>query len=112
MRYKHCFVNAGRVFKKELNVSDVVTRVDEINNLTKISSIVISDGEPLLQRDIFYLLKELKNYKISLFTNGILINEKNILDIARYVNNIQISMEGVTKEFYEHNRAKAIMINF
>ncbi|MGG7048493.1 MULTISPECIES: radical SAM protein [unclassified Campylobacter] len=106
MRCKHCFVNAGRIDKKYIDTNKIIQKVNEITKLNGYTSVVISGGEPLLHKDIFILINSLKGHKITLFTNGILINEKNINKIASAVSEIQISLEGISKEAYETNRGK------
>lgn len=106
MRCKHCFVNAGRVDKKYIDIDKIVQKIDEITKINGHTSVVVSGGEPLLHKDIFVLLNALVGHKTTLFTNGILINEKNIDEISGLVSEIQISMEGISKEAYEKNRGK------
>ncbi|MDA3043839.1 MULTISPECIES: radical SAM/SPASM domain-containing protein [unclassified Campylobacter] len=106
MRCKHCFVNAGRVEKKYVNIEKIIQKINEITKINGFTEVVISGGEPLLHKEIFKLLSALKGHKITLFTNGILINNKNIEKIAEFVSEIQISFEGVSPEIYENNRGK------
>ncbi|QKF91267.1 radical SAM protein [Campylobacter sp. CCUG 57310] len=106
MRCRHCFVNAGRVDKKYIDIDKIIQKIDEITKINGYTSVVISGGEPLLHKDIFVLLNALKGHKITLFTNGVLINENNIDEISSLINEIQISMEGISKEAYEKNRGR------
>ena len=46
------------------------------------------------------------NHKVILFTNGLLINEDNIGFLSENISQIQISMEGVSKEYFERIRGK------
>ena len=106
MRCKHCFINAGRVEKAYADINKIIRKVDEITKINGYTSVVVSGGEPLLHKDIFALLEALKGHQITLFTNGILINNKNIDKISTSVSEIQISMEGISQDEYEKNRGK------
>lgn len=104
MRCSHCFLSAGLIPKQELNVSKIIDTIRKFEKIIGITDIVISGGEPLIHPNIFELLEGISNHNIILFTNGSLINEKNIELIAKYCNEVQISFEGVTKECYENIR--------
>lgn len=104
MRCKHCFVNAGRVEKQQIDVENILAKVRDITAINGYTSVTISGGEPLLHKNIFSLLEGLRGHKVSLFTNGILINEVVIDKLQPLVSDIQISMEGISAEKYEQNR--------
>lgn len=106
MRCSHCFVSAGLVPKKEINTKEIIKKVKEIQAINKKTKITISGGEPLLFKGLFEILQALKENEISLFTNGTLINKDNIKTLSKFVSNIQISTEGISKECYEKNRGK------
>ncbi|MDY5822408.1 MAG: radical SAM protein [Helicobacter sp.] len=104
MRCKHCFINAGRVEKQQIDIENILAKVRDITIINGYTSVTISGGEPLLHKNIFSLLEGLRGHKVSLFTNGILINESIIDKLQPLVSNIQISMEGISAEKYEQNR--------
>lgn len=106
MRCPHCFVSAGIVEKQELNVEEILEVIKEIESINGPTDIVVSGGEPLIHRGTLQLLKGLRGHNVSLFTNGVLINESNYRDIADCCQEVQISFEGVTQEAYERIRGR------
>ncbi|MFR6018313.1 MAG: radical SAM protein [Paraclostridium sordellii] len=108
LRCKHCYMSAGLKENKELNYEDIINFINKLNEINGKTDIVISGGEPLMYKDLFKLLKCIKqlNNKVILFTNGLLINEDNIKILKEYVDEIQISMEGITRNSYELIRGK------
>lgn len=100
----HCFVSAGLVPRKELNVDEILAVVENIRKLNGTTDIVVSGGEPLIHREIMRLLQGIKDHNISLFTNGTLINDDNYKTIADCCQEVQISFEGVTQAVYESIR--------
>lgn len=106
MRCPHCFVSAGIVSHRELDVEKILSVVQAIEKINGPSEIVVSGGEPLIHKEALKLLKGLKNHHVSLFTNGTLINEDNYKVIADSCEEVQISFEGVTELVYEKIRGK------
>lgn len=108
LRCKHCYLSAGIGKKQELDYDRLINFLDELYQLNGKTEVVISGGEPLLYKNIFKLLKYIKElgHKLVLFTNGILIDKDNIKILKEYVDEIQISMEGITKNGYESVRGK------
>jgi radical SAM protein with 4Fe4S-binding SPASM domain len=106
LRCKHCYLAAGMTKKYELNVEKLIEFLENIYNIDGKTEVVVSGGEPLVYDDIFKIIEYLKSkeHKVILFTNGTLINKNNIKALKRYIDEIQISMEGISKEYYEKIR--------
>ena len=107
LRCLHCYMSAGIVSKKYLNltlVSEKIKRIQQYYN-SKLD-IVVSGGEPLLHPEILSFLKEIKENQVTLFTNGMLINSSNINVISETCDAVQISMEGISKHVFEKIRGK------
>lgn len=115
LRCRHCFYyNDKNAFNSE---NDFLT--NDLSNLVKflveelhIISIVITGGEPFLQKDIFQILKYLKskNVTIQIQTNATLITEEIASELASILNpkydNIQTSLEGATAITHDKIRGK------
>ena len=105
----HCCFSANEQ-KKDLStekVLDILTKIIQWEP----QRITITGGEPLIRNDIFKLLKFLRlNYKgtIILATNALLLNEKNIDFILRYIDVIDISIDGVDEESCKKIRGKGV----
>lgn len=94
---KHCYVNSGidSKNKKEYTL-DIHKKVINFINNNDFEVIHIEGGEPLYYSRIFDLLKNIKNKDaLTLVTNGILLNEKNVLKIIKSgLKKIVVSLDG------------------
>lgn len=106
LRCLHCFLSAGYQPLKQLQISDVIKLANLIKENGLAKEIVISGGESLVYKDLESVLKAFTGCSITLFTNGTLINECNAYRILPLVDEVQISFEGLTKEYYELVRGK------
>ena len=106
LRCAHCYMSAGKSPEIKINSDKVVEIINKINKVNGTSDIVISGGEPFMFPDLIHLLKRISNNKITLFTNGTLINESNYKLICKYCNEVQISFEGISEYNYEQIRGK------
>ena len=102
LRCKHCYMSAGIKYQDYLDLNLLVHKIEEIEKFydSKLD-IVVSGGEPLLHPDIERFLDLIKKHHVILFTNGLLINERNVKVIAETCDSVQLSMEGISKESFE-----------
>lgn len=116
LRCKHCYHNGN--FEAQINLSNEQINLEqkiigEIVNLSKtwdVEIIGLLGGEPLLNPYIFEYIDELNrliNTKITIATNGLLIDEQTIDKIIKYPNlYIQISLDSPDEkehDFYRGN---------
>lgn len=100
----HCY-NAPEKNKKELTanqVKDILTQLRE----TGCWHVGFTGGEPLIRKDIFEILEfaKVSGFRISLLTNGSLIDEKAADRIARLgtsLNRVDISVLGAVQKTFE-----------
>jgi heme d1 biosynthesis radical SAM protein NirJ len=81
---KHCYsISADKDFPGELTTQEVCTVMDDLRQFN-VPVLILSGGEPLLRPDIFDLSRRAKDmgFYLGLSTNGTLIDEHNIADIA------------------------------
>ncbi len=78
------------------------------------SEVVFSGGEPLIYEGVLDILKFTKEmgHKVILFTNGMLITDEIFEEIKDVLDEIQLSMEGVSKEKFELVRGKSTYDSF
>ncbi|MFA6860624.1 MAG: radical SAM/SPASM domain-containing protein [Clostridia bacterium] len=104
-RCLHCFANKNDY---ELKVE---SWIKIFNNITKsgIQGITITGGEPLLYKELFTLLKQIKLRKtfLTLDTNGSLINEHNIKLIKKYFKKVRMSYYGLNRSWHANTKSKA-----
>jgi radical SAM protein with 4Fe4S-binding SPASM domain len=104
----HCFQDAGKPRENELSTSEWLKVIEDFSNLYK-TNITISGGEPLCHPGIFEILEKSKNsgLYVTLFTNGTLINDEQIVEkFEKYVDKIQISLDGATEKENDEIRGK------
>lgn len=103
LQCKHCSVSAECIDLKhctDLDDEELKKCIDKIISLDP-KSIVVTGGEPLLRENSIELLSYIrKRYlgKISLMTNGTLINKNNVKKLVNIVDNIDISIDGVDED--------------
>ncbi|QCH26948.1 radical SAM/SPASM domain-containing protein [Clostridium tyrobutyricum] len=108
MRCIHCYMAAGNAIDNELIEEEWKRTVDNLSKVIKNTEIVFTGGEPLIRKDSINIMKFAKKcgHNVVLFTNGVLIDEDIILGLSKCVDEIQVSIEGVTKQCYENVRGK------
>jgi radical SAM protein with 4Fe4S-binding SPASM domain len=95
--------------KREIALEDFARVADQLFPLCSNVSLSIST-EPLLHRKLDDLLRIAAQYKIPflyMHTNGILLHERVIKRVVGHVHQLSISVDGATKETYEHIRKGA-----
>lgn len=98
----HCYCK-GYKGGEELTASEWKNIIDELSSAGTIY-LTITGGEPLLREDFLEIYKyaKKKGFLISLFTNGILLNDKLIKYLAEYPPYaIEITLNGASEETYE-----------
>ncbi len=90
------FAQDGRNIK-ELSTIYFKKIIDNISQ-TGIKIVKFTGGEPLLRKDIFYLLRyaKKKDLEVRLNTNASLINQKNVKEFKNIVDNVLIPIESYT----------------
>ena len=106
MRCKHCYMSAGMHQLETVDLEKTVSLISQFSKLYGELEIVVSGGEPLTYKGIYDLLRAIKDNHIILFTNGSLVNEDNIDCIAECCDEVQISFEGISEEYYSKVRGK------
>lgn len=95
---KHCYAtSADSEFRDELETAEALKVIDDLH-AAGVRVLILSGGEPLLRKDIFELSDYArdKGFFVALSTNGTLIDERNIEQIAaaRY-DYVGISIDGL-----------------
>lgn len=105
IRCKHCYMYAGNKQKKELTVDEwqkLLSAFRENGGKT----VTFSGGEPLMYKGFVELVKFSYSLglEVSVLSNGLLWNDMIINEIAPYVRDVQISIDGVDEESYQKVR--------
>jgi heme d1 biosynthesis radical SAM protein NirJ len=95
---KHCYsISADTNFVGELSTPQIFTVMQDLKKF-KVPVLILSGGEPLLHPDIFEISKKAKDmgFYVGLSTNGTLVTQNNIKDIAEIgYNYVGISLDGI-----------------
>ena len=95
---KHCYsISTDKDFPGELNTDEVFTTMDDLKQF-KVPVLILSGGEPLMRADIFDISHRAKEmgFYVGLSTNGTLITEDNIQQIADVgYDYVGISIDGI-----------------
>lgn len=95
---KHCYsISADTDFAGELSTDEVYSVMDDLRGFG-VPVLILSGGEPLLRPDIYDISRRArdKGFYVGLSTNGTLIDENNIKEIAAVgYNYVGISIDGV-----------------
>ncbi len=98
LRCKHCYSISGNVdFPGELSTQQVFEVLDDLKAFG-VPVLILSGGEPLLRPDIFTISRRAKDmgFYVGLSTNGTLITEHNIADIAAVgYDYLGVSLDGI-----------------
>lgn len=100
----HCYVVPDKN-KKELTTEQVKEVLNQLKD-AGCFHIGFSGGEPFIREDIFQILDYAKKrgFRISLLTNGFLMDEKTadkIASLGTSLNHVDVSVLGVTEETFE-----------
>ncbi len=107
----HCCVDASGLSESDLlskeQMFSIIDKITQIN----LRIIVITGGEPMVREDFMDIMSHLRNNfegKISLMTNGTLINRENVIKLSEYFDNFNISIDGYDEESCSLVRGKGV----
>jgi len=105
---KHCYsISADKNFSGELSTAEVFEVMDDLKAF-HVPVLILSGGEPLLRPDIFDIARRAKamGFYVGLSTNGTLVNESNVAEIAATgFDYVGISLDGL-RETHDKFRRK------
>lgn len=109
LRCRHCTTQTGPNSKNKKGFMGLELFKKIIDDNPQVTCLILTlNGEPLTHRKIFDMIRYArdKGIYVSIYSNGMLLNEKNIPMIFESgLSEITFSMEGIG-EYYEHNRGK------
>ncbi|MGX9758293.1 radical SAM protein [Clostridioides difficile] len=102
LRCIHCYIDADGLDsdKVDLSTDEIKKVIDKLIQWNP-ERISLTGGEPMLRKDFFDILRYLRlNYdgNIGISTNGTLINNKNIDELSKNINQIDISIDGIDEK--------------
>lgn len=95
LRCKHCFIYAVDELENELSYNEIIDLLDK-SKANGCKKVIFTGGEVAIRKEFLDILKYA--YKIGLYiqvlTNGVMWNDDLIKELAQYINEIQISIDG------------------
>ncbi|MBE2293871.1 MAG: heme d1 biosynthesis radical SAM protein NirJ, partial [Phycisphaerales bacterium] len=97
---KHCYsISADTDFPGELSTEEIFSVMDDLKRF-RVSTLILSGGEPLLRPDIFKIAQHAKDqgFYVALSSNGTLIDRDNIHQIAEIgFDYVGVSLDGIAE---------------
>ena len=99
LKCEHCFMHSGIKLKDELSKEEWMRVLSEFKQEGG-ESVTFSGGEPLMNKDFDEIVGHASKLGLSItvLSNGVLWEEKEIQKIGPLINEIQISLDGVDEE--------------
>jgi len=103
---RHCY-NDSTTRSYEPSLEQIRSVVDQLSS-TKLRTIVISGGEPLMRKDLQTILEWLRPmaFNLILATNGTLIDERNAAWLGQLIDEVNLSLDAGNKLAYEKFRGR------
>ncbi len=105
----HCREKIIKNIKDDLTMNECKNLIDQIVDFNT-HTLSIAGGEPLLSPNIEGILQYAsgKFKRLVVSSNGTMINKQKALMLAKYVTNIQISIDGHNAETHDYIRGKGV----
>ena len=110
LKCRHCHSFFGSPLKNELTTEEITDLIKEASHF-KECTLIISGGEPFCRDDIVEIVEAASHYfgeRISVITNGTLINDEKAHILADSHVKVQISLEGPDEESNDTIRGKGV----
>lgn len=107
LRCPHCFMNAGAAMENELSVADLKRILTDFK-YNGGECVTFTGGEPMMRKDFVGLLQFSKEIGLqnTVLTNGLLWSQEDINKAVNFIEEVQISIDGVDDDTNSHIRGK------
>lgn len=95
----HCYMYSGQAKENELTTEEIIKLITDYKNLGG-TRLTLSGGEPTIRVDFCLIIKKAAELglELKLLTNGSLITPIDAKQMARYINSVQISIDGYSED--------------
>lgn len=102
---RHCCTSSGHPDPDELTGAELIDVVDQVRRMG-VPNLVLSGGEPLLRQELPELLGHAvrSGLRVTLLTNGLLIDERCARHLAESGVRVKISLDGATAPTHDDLR--------
>lgn len=96
----HCYMYSGIANENELTIEELIKLIKNYRIIANGKRITISGGEPAIHPDFDFIIEYASNIglEIKILTNGVSFTPERIRKIARYIDSVQISIDGFSEE--------------
>ncbi len=103
---RHCYNESGSR-GSEPSLEQIYSVINELSK-TKLRSIAISGGEPLMRKDLREIIQWVRPLATNLVlaTNGTLIDKQNVTWLGEMINEVNLSLDAGNKSAYEQFRGR------
>jgi Fe-coproporphyrin III synthase len=111
LRCPYCHASAVADKSAELSFDDLVRIADKILAVEPFE-IVLNGGEPFLRKDVFDLISRLRQrdkLRLSINTNGTLLDERKVARLAELSMVVGVSIDGHDEEINRVTRGKGVL---
>lgn len=108
LRCTHCYVSSGKPFPDEIGFEKWIEVIDAAHQYHDKVYVSISGGEPLLVPWLPELLQHIrmKGLRSSVLSNGMLWTDKRIKQIGKYVDLVNVSLDGASEAVHDAVRGR------
>lgn len=111
LRCRHCYMESRtQSLPEELSAREWIEFFSELKKDFGNKIIIqITGGEPLSKEGIFEILSCLKQsgFRVSIATNGTLLDDKRIIELKKYISSISVSLDG-SRESHNYLRGAEV----
>ena len=95
LRCRHCFVYAGTAHSEELSLEEIENLITSCHE-DGANKLILTGGEVLMRKDFEQIIRCGKSagMYVQVLTNGTLWDETRVKNFSRYIDEVQISIDG------------------
>lgn len=107
LRCPHCYMSSGKSEKKELKKEEWFSILEELK-ANNIREVIFSGGEIRMYNECFSVIKHAKQIgmRVRINTNGVLWEKEEVEYIKDFIDEVQISVDGINEEMNSKIRGK------
>lgn len=96
----HCYMYSGKADAEELTTDEILKLLKDYNVTTGSHCVTISGGEPTIRDDFDFIVESAYSIglNVKLLTNGSLLSKERIKRLSRFLDSVQISLDGFSEE--------------
>lgn len=104
----HCYMFSGKASEDELTTSEIMKLLTDYKTIAHGSNVTLSGGEPTVRRDFDFIVQQASDIglRVRILTNGALLTHRRLEKLVKYLDSVQISIDGFSEETNAKIRGK------